>query len=281
MISNSLGAMPRGVYASSRRSRTSGRRAACARGTRAGGRCRSRSATSSPTSSARRTARSRCTRTSRSPSRSSLSCFEFDAAAQQGRLHGHELPVGDVRLRGAEAARRAHPHGRRATTASPSTRSACSTRSTRRRCSSRSRTCSSDPRSSRTPRRSARRRTRSARTWSSTSTRRPARCPSTSRSSASTSRSAARSSGSAAGRARATSTCGPTSSTKLEPALTGWEAHPRPFAFETGPIRYADDQFRFLNGTPHVPALFAATTGLRDHPRRSASTRSARRASGS
>lgn len=47
----------------------------------------------------------------------------------------------------------------------------------------------------------------------------------------------------------------------LEPALTGWQAHEKPFDFEIGPIRYAADQFRFLNGTPHVPALFSARAG--------------------
>jgi kynureninase len=48
---------------------------------------------------------------------------------------------------------------------------------------------------------------------------------------------------------------------RLEPSLTGWQAHQRPFEFEIGPIRYADDQFRFLNGTPHVPSLFSARSG--------------------
>jgi kynureninase len=48
---------------------------------------------------------------------------------------------------------------------------------------------------------------------------------------------------------------------KLEPTLTGWQAHQKPFDFEIGPIKYADDQFRFLNGTPHVPSLFSAKTG--------------------
>jgi kynureninase len=47
----------------------------------------------------------------------------------------------------------------------------------------------------------------------------------------------------------------------LEPAMTGWQAHQKPFDFEIGPIRYAADQFRFLNGTPHVPALFSARPG--------------------
>jgi kynureninase len=48
---------------------------------------------------------------------------------------------------------------------------------------------------------------------------------------------------------------------KLEPTLTGWQAHQRPFEFEIGPIEYAGDQFRFLNGTPHVPSLFSAKSG--------------------
>ncbi|HBY58552.1 MAG TPA: kynureninase, partial [Solibacterales bacterium] len=45
---------------------------------------------------------------------------------------------------------------------------------------------------------------------------------------------------------------------QLEPAATGWMAHARPFDFEPGPIRFASDAFRFLNGTPNVPALYAA-----------------------
>jgi kynureninase len=48
---------------------------------------------------------------------------------------------------------------------------------------------------------------------------------------------------------------------KLEPAATGWMAHEQPFAFEGGPMRYAGDAFRFLNGTPNVPALYAARSG--------------------
>lgn len=49
---------------------------------------------------------------------------------------------------------------------------------------------------------------------------------------------------------------------KLEPTITGWIAHPRPFNFETGPGAYRDDAYRFLNGTPHIPALYAAAPGL-------------------
>jgi kynureninase len=38
-------------------------------------------------------------------------------------------------------------------------------------------------------------------------------------------------------------------------------AHEQPFAFARGPIRYADNAFRFLNGTPNVPALYSARSG--------------------
>ncbi len=48
---------------------------------------------------------------------------------------------------------------------------------------------------------------------------------------------------------------------ELEPRFTGWMAHKRPFAFEPGPIDYAGDAFRFLNGTPNIPALYAARAG--------------------
>lgn len=49
---------------------------------------------------------------------------------------------------------------------------------------------------------------------------------------------------------------------KLEPALTGWMAHKRPFNFEVGPVDRREDGFRFLNGTPHVPALYACQPGF-------------------
>jgi kynureninase len=49
---------------------------------------------------------------------------------------------------------------------------------------------------------------------------------------------------------------------KLKPALTGWIAHRRPFAFETGNIDPREDSFRYLNGTPHIPALYACQPGL-------------------
>jgi kynureninase len=49
---------------------------------------------------------------------------------------------------------------------------------------------------------------------------------------------------------------------KLRPGLTGWLAHRRPFAFEAGAIDLRDDAYRFLNGTPHIPALYACRPGL-------------------
>jgi kynureninase len=48
---------------------------------------------------------------------------------------------------------------------------------------------------------------------------------------------------------------------RLTPAATGWTAHEEPFAFEGGAMRYADSAFRFLNGTPNIPALYAARSG--------------------
>ena len=50
---------------------------------------------------------------------------------------------------------------------------------------------------------------------------------------------------------------------KLEPKLTGWFAHQESMAFETGPIRYTDPPFRFMNGTTHIPALEACRPGLK------------------
>jgi kynureninase len=49
---------------------------------------------------------------------------------------------------------------------------------------------------------------------------------------------------------------------RLSPSLTGWMAHRRPFDFEVGPIAPRDDAFRFLNGTSHIPALYACQPRL-------------------
>jgi kynureninase len=47
---------------------------------------------------------------------------------------------------------------------------------------------------------------------------------------------------------------------QLEPSVTGWQAHARPFAFEPE-LEYSDGIARFLTGTPNVPALYACTPG--------------------
>jgi kynureninase len=54
----------------------------------------------------------------------------------------------------------------------------------------------------------------------------------------------------------------PSSSERFAPALTGWQAHKHPFAFD-GTMQYADGITRWLGGTPVVPALYAATDGPR------------------
>ena len=46
----------------------------------------------------------------------------------------------------------------------------------------------------------------------------------------------------------------------LRPSLTGWQAHARPFAFEET-MEYTSGPFRWLNGTPVIPALYAAAEG--------------------
>jgi kynureninase len=50
---------------------------------------------------------------------------------------------------------------------------------------------------------------------------------------------------------------------KLEPKFTGWIAHQQPFAFEIGPQRYTSGAYRFMTGTPNVPALYCARPGLK------------------
>jgi len=48
---------------------------------------------------------------------------------------------------------------------------------------------------------------------------------------------------------------------QLEPHLTGWMAHQHAFDFHIE-MAYRTDGFRFLNGTPGVPALYAVQPGL-------------------
>ena len=54
----------------------------------------------------------------------------------------------------------------------------------------------------------------------------------------------------------------PEVSASVVPALTGWQAHRHPFAFAPE-MEYADAAWRWLGGTPVIPALFAATEGPR------------------
>ena len=49
---------------------------------------------------------------------------------------------------------------------------------------------------------------------------------------------------------------------ELRPALTGWQAHTRPFEFEDS-MEYTTGAFRWLNGTPVIPALYVAAEGVR------------------
>ena len=48
----------------------------------------------------------------------------------------------------------------------------------------------------------------------------------------------------------------------LEPRLTGWMAHRRPFAFEVADLEWREDAFRFLNGTPAIASLYANRPGI-------------------
>ncbi|HSM85113.1 MAG TPA: aminotransferase class V-fold PLP-dependent enzyme [Candidatus Limnocylindrales bacterium] len=50
---------------------------------------------------------------------------------------------------------------------------------------------------------------------------------------------------------------------KLEPKLTGWFAHENPFAFQIGPTKYGEAPFRFMQGTSNVPGFYTAMPGLK------------------
>lgn len=54
----------------------------------------------------------------------------------------------------------------------------------------------------------------------------------------------------------------PSANERFAPALTGWMAHRRPFDFEAE-MDYADGAWRWMSGTPVIPALYAATEGPR------------------
>jgi kynureninase len=54
----------------------------------------------------------------------------------------------------------------------------------------------------------------------------------------------------------------PAMSAQYAPALTGWQAHAKPFAFDDK-MSYAEGAWRWLGGTPVVPALYANIEGPR------------------
>jgi kynureninase len=49
---------------------------------------------------------------------------------------------------------------------------------------------------------------------------------------------------------------------RLEPALTGWMAHERPFDFDSGPMRRDAGARHFWTGTPSIPSFVAARPGF-------------------
>lgn len=48
----------------------------------------------------------------------------------------------------------------------------------------------------------------------------------------------------------------------IEPRITGWFAHKRPFSFEVDDIDWRDDAYRFLNGTFGVASLYSIQPGI-------------------
>jgi kynureninase len=55
----------------------------------------------------------------------------------------------------------------------------------------------------------------------------------------------------------------PDLASKLEPSFTGWVGHENPFGFEIGATRYAPGICRFTQGTPNVSALQVARPGVK------------------
>ena len=51
---------------------------------------------------------------------------------------------------------------------------------------------------------------------------------------------------------------------QLSPAITGWMAHADPFAFAPAPIELSDGPWRFMGGTPSVPAYYVAREAYRN-----------------
>ncbi|MEO8874217.1 MAG: aminotransferase class V-fold PLP-dependent enzyme [Polyangiaceae bacterium] len=48
---------------------------------------------------------------------------------------------------------------------------------------------------------------------------------------------------------------------KLKPMSTGWFGHQAPFAFDMGEMKYADDIWRMIGGTPAIPGVYTARAG--------------------
>ncbi len=48
----------------------------------------------------------------------------------------------------------------------------------------------------------------------------------------------------------------------LQPRMTGWFAHQRPFAFDVEHFELRDDSYRLANGTPAIAALYAIQPGI-------------------
>jgi kynureninase len=48
---------------------------------------------------------------------------------------------------------------------------------------------------------------------------------------------------------------------RMEPRITGWFSHKRPFGFEMN-MEFADNAMRFATGTPAIASLFAARAGI-------------------
>lgn len=53
----------------------------------------------------------------------------------------------------------------------------------------------------------------------------------------------------------------PELASRIRPQLTGWFAHKSPFSFLTD-MEYAEGSYRFMSGTPPVPAMYTARAGL-------------------
>jgi kynureninase len=49
---------------------------------------------------------------------------------------------------------------------------------------------------------------------------------------------------------------------QMKPAFTGWVAHQHPFDFDIADAATRDDAMRMMNGTPAIPAYYAALAGL-------------------